>query len=173
MDVGKSTWALTDAAALTTPRVVNTMLEIRSAARLLLVDATGRVLLFRHNDGHGREFWATPGGGIEPGETAEQAARREAREELGTADVELVPLWTGHTEFTFATRRVSQTETYFMVTRHSEVLLRDVHELHRLEGITEIRWWSLDDIDATEEPVFPRDLAARVRAVANAKRGKS
>jgi 8-oxo-dGTP diphosphatase len=56
-------------------------MEIRSAARLLLLDTHGRLLLFRHNDGHGREFWAAPGGGLEPGETFEQAARREAAED--------------------------------------------------------------------------------------------
>ena len=47
---------------MTEPRPI----EVRSAARLVLIDASLRVLLFRHNDGHGREFWATPGGGIEP-----------------------------------------------------------------------------------------------------------
>lgn len=45
----------------------------------------GAVLLMLH-DSSGR--WETIGGMVEPGETPEQAARREAREEIGV-DVEL------------------------------------------------------------------------------------
>jgi 8-oxo-dGTP pyrophosphatase MutT (NUDIX family) len=139
------------------------MIEIRSAARLVLLDASGRVLLFRHSDGQGREFWATPGGGLEPGETVEQAGRREGAEELGAKVVELAPLWTGHCDFQFANRTISQTETFFLVTNHSGILGPEVDQAHRLEGITSVRWWSVDETEASEEPVFPPDLAGRLR----------
>jgi ADP-ribose pyrophosphatase YjhB (NUDIX family) len=139
------------------------MIELRSAARLVLLDASRRVLLFRHSDGHGREFWATPGGGLDPGETVEQAGRREAAEELGAKSVELALLWTGHSNFQFANRRISQTETFFLVTNHSGILGPEVDHMHRLEGITSVRWWSLDEIESSEESIFPSDLASRVR----------
>jgi 8-oxo-dGTP diphosphatase len=42
----------------------------------------GRVLFIRHTYGD-RRVWELPGGGIARGETPEQAAAREAREELG------------------------------------------------------------------------------------------
>jgi ADP-ribose pyrophosphatase YjhB (NUDIX family) len=138
-------------------------IEVRSAARLVLIDADQRLLLFRHADGHGREFWATPGGGIEAGETAEQAAHREAAEELGAAEVELVPLWTGHSNFMFADRRISQAETFFLVTRHSGILGPGLDELHHREGIIELRWWSVEEVENAAEPVFPSDLANRIK----------
>ena len=48
-------------------------------ARAALVDGD-KVLLLRHTYMPG---WHFPGGGVEPGETAEEAARREAEEETG------------------------------------------------------------------------------------------
>ena len=40
------------------------------------------ILMVRHRDAE-REYWTLPGGGIEPGETPEQAAVREVFEETG------------------------------------------------------------------------------------------
>ena len=137
--------------------------EVRTAARLLLIDPAGRVLLFLHADGHGRKFWATPGGGIEEGESLEEAARREAAEELGSADVDLTYLWTGRSEFRFADREVTQTEAFFLVRGHTGVIGPEVEETHRRERILEARWWSLAEIDSRREAMFPADLAARLR----------
>ena len=53
----------------------------RPSSRLLVIDPEGRLLLFRFafKTGAlaGSVFWATPGGGLDPGETYEDAARRE------------------------------------------------------------------------------------------------
>lgn len=48
--------------------------------RCLLIDAAGRALLVRHTYMGG---WHIPGGGVDPGETAREAAARELREETG------------------------------------------------------------------------------------------
>ncbi|MDP8922778.1 MAG: NUDIX domain-containing protein [Chloroflexota bacterium] len=52
---------------------------VRRSARLLVLDPDDRLLLFRIEDASLREpvLWITPGGGLEPGESYEQAARRE------------------------------------------------------------------------------------------------
>jgi 8-oxo-dGTP pyrophosphatase MutT (NUDIX family) len=55
---------------------------VRHAARVILLDKAGRVLLARF-EYYGRRWWAAPGGGLDEGETHEQAARREVREETG------------------------------------------------------------------------------------------
>lgn len=77
----------------------------RRAARMLCLDRHGRVLLQRYRDPvDGFEFWEPPGGGIEPGETPEQAMWREWREETrlpaptllaGPVDVGRDELWKG------------------------------------------------------------------------------
>ena len=43
----------------------------------------GRILLGLRRGAHGGGSWSVPGGKIEPGETPEQAAMRELREETG------------------------------------------------------------------------------------------
>ena len=56
----------------------------RLAARVLIIDERSRLLLFGHREPTtGDEFWATPGGGIESGESPLEAARREVLEETG------------------------------------------------------------------------------------------
>lgn len=53
------------------------------AASVVIVDDEGRVLLGRRGREPSRGLWSLPGGSVEPGETLERAAAREALEETG------------------------------------------------------------------------------------------
>ena len=56
----------------------------RPAARVVCLDADGRVLLMHWIDPvDGHHVWEPPGGGLDPGETHLEAARRELAEETG------------------------------------------------------------------------------------------
>ena len=66
-------------------------------ASLLVIDAEGHILL-QHRDGNGAwpYKWSLPGGGVEPGETPEEGARRELEEETGLkVDSALQLFWQG------------------------------------------------------------------------------
>lgn len=48
-----------------------------------IIAADGKVLMIRRREREGKLLWAFPGGGIEAGESPEQAAVRETAEEVG------------------------------------------------------------------------------------------
>jgi 8-oxo-dGTP diphosphatase len=59
------------------------MSEAKPAIASAVIVQDGRLLLARRREREGSVLWALPGGAIEPGESAEQAAEREALEETG------------------------------------------------------------------------------------------
>jgi len=56
----------------------------RLRTALIAIDDSGRALLLQHTREHG-VYWVFPGGGVDPGETLEDALRREVQEELSVS----------------------------------------------------------------------------------------
>ncbi|MFC6084923.1 NUDIX hydrolase [Sphaerisporangium aureirubrum] len=66
----------------------------RPAARVVCVDGRGRVLLMHWRDTvSGVTFWEPPGGGLDPGETPLDAARRELTEETSLPGDAVLDTW--------------------------------------------------------------------------------
>lgn len=126
--------------------------------RAIVVDPDERTLLVRFDFGD-RIVWATPGGGIEPGESDEHALRRELLEEAGLEKVELGPfVWTRtHVVPLAGGRWDGQTERYYFVrTPAFEPRPRMTWAELRAEGVTEIRWWSQEALGASDVVFAPR-----------------
>lgn len=144
---------------------------LRRAARVILVDPQERVLLVRYDDGppDGRH-WTTPGGGLNPGEEHRAAALRELAEETGWSDIALLGEVHRYTRVLQHGRgQVRQHERLYLArTDRPSREIRGVEAMHAADGITGWRWWTLAELDSTDETVWPAGLADLVR---NALRG--
>ncbi|MCW2723359.1 MAG: mutT-like protein [Frankiales bacterium] len=136
------------------------------AARLVVLDPDGLVLLFRYDDPPPNGVhWVTPGGGLEPGEDVRAAAARELREETGWADVTVgAELGTGVRVFEHTAGLVRQHETHFAarVREPRRPLGPHVAAAHALDGISDWRWWTAAELVVTRERVFPAVLLALI-----------
>lgn len=140
-----------------------TRLRIRRTARVIVVDQNGAVLLVRYDGPSGAaSYWVPPGGGIEPGEEARDAAARELREETGlVAEIGRV-LWTCTSEFQTPAGTVRQRETFYWVALDS---VTPTVFNNSSEEIREHRWWRVDELLASEETIYPLELRDRLRAL--------
>ena len=139
----------------------------RKASRLILLDLERRVLLFRHRRRNGETFWAPPGGGLESDETFEQAALREASEELGMAGFPVTFLWERTTDFVYMDNLVNQHECLFLIEGELPDFSESVRKVHDQEGILEMRWWTASELESTNERVFPEEIASELRKISN------
>ncbi|MEW2162666.1 NUDIX domain-containing protein [Streptomyces sp. NPDC007084] len=140
----------------------------RQAARVVVLDPTGAVFMFQYHEEGTGAHWALPGGGLDPGETPLQAARRELREETGWDDIPLdgtlLCLW--EHDFTRIGVPVRQREHIFLTRGPRRDLTGEVGWSRAPDGIPRARWWPPDELSATTETVWPprlADLPAAVR----------
>jgi 8-oxo-dGTP pyrophosphatase MutT (NUDIX family) len=134
--------------------------EIRRAVRVVLLDECDRILLVRFEDrARGAQWWAAPGGGVEAGETDEEAARRELWEETGLREVVLGPwIWNRRHVFDVGPRRYDQRERYLMARVDAFVPAVTALDDGEERYLRELRWWGLDELRRTSDELPPRRL---------------
>ncbi|MEV6521427.1 NUDIX domain-containing protein [Longispora sp. NPDC051575] len=148
--------------------------RLRPAARALVVDDSGRVLLcrFTFDKPEGPlEVWATPGGGVEPDESPLEALRRELDEEIGLRITGDDPphVWHQVVVAEGHAKGYDGVINDFFLVRTGPFEPRGSMTDAELaaENVTGFRWWTPEELDGYEGPaVFaPRALSAGLAAL--------
>ena len=141
----------------------------RRAARVIVLDELGAVLLLRGFDPTRPErgsWWFTPGGGLDPGESPADAARRELHEETGLV---VTDLGEAHFDrdavFEFEGVTYRQHEDYFALRTARFEPSRDAWTEVEQRSVLEYRWWSVDELATTAAVIHPERLAERIRGL--------
>jgi 8-oxo-dGTP pyrophosphatase MutT (NUDIX family) len=144
--------------------------RLRHAARILILDPAGRLLLFRFDYASGplagTGYWGVPGGGVEKGETFPAAAIRELREETGIAVSDPgCEIAENSYPFRLSTgERVEARDHYFLL-RLNQVpdVIRDGLTEEEREHLRCFRWWTPVEILTGAREIVPPGLPAVLR----------
>jgi len=147
--------------------------RLRPGARGIILDEDDRILLcrfeFNRPDG-ATVVWATPGGGVEPGESLLAALRRELDEEVGlVVDYDPQHIW--HQEDVRPGRFEGYdgvTNDYFLIRTTAFTPRGSMTDAQLAgEGVTGFRWWTMAEIAAYSGPDLfgPRELPRALAAL--------
>lgn len=143
----------------------------RETARVVLVNAKNEIfLLLTEFDPEVKlpPRWLTPGGGIDEGETVIEAAVRELQEETGLEiDPNRLETFLGSFEGTWqwgdGVNHHSFVDHVYISNVPDFQLDKTKWTTDEHRDILEFRWWSLDELEASGEPVSPPGLVQAIR----------
>ncbi|MET0233458.1 MAG: NUDIX hydrolase [Kibdelosporangium sp.] len=113
-----------------------------SAGGLVIDEHQANAVIIGRLDRKGRLLWSLPKGHIEAGETPEQTAVREVKEETGITGEVVRALGSIDYWFVAENRRVHKTVHHYLLNALSGELSDEDTE------VTEVAWVALDDLDA-------------------------
>ena len=144
--------------------------EHRATGRVLLRNRDGEILLLlTHFDPEVGlpPRWLTPGGGIDAGETPRQAAARELFEETGLVVGEFAlgnqsAEFSGRWDWVDGLNHHTFTDHIFECVIDELVLDKSNWTENEHRDVLEIKWWSLQELENTQELISPPGLVSYI-----------
>lgn len=134
----------------------------RLASRVILINSLGSVLYLRAKEtSTGKTFWVMPGGGLKDGESFEEAARRELKEETGCAFTLGPFVWFRTHKYLWNGRPAVQYERFFVARTDCMEMFPEKKDSYILDH----RWWTIDELRTSEETFAPRGVADLLPAI--------
>ena len=118
----------------------------------------------------GQNYWATPGGALEAGESFADAACRELFEETGIRR-DAVGQEVAEREFVLQLHDgeyVTAEERFFLIRVADQSLSRNHWTPIEIEVMADHRWWSVEELASTREVVFPETLVTILASIEQA-----
>ena len=140
--------------------------ESRLASRVILIDQENRILYLNATEPRtGHVFWVMPGGGLEPNESFEEAAIREAYEESGCT-FNLGPyVWFRRHKHEWNGKPFDQYERFF-VASVSDPTYAPPHQ----DGyISKHKWFSLNELQRSRDDFAPRNIRSIIGPIIEGK----
>lgn len=142
-------------------------MDIRKTARLILLNPENEVLLMNikskdvsdPNKPIEKPFWVTIGGKIEMGESLLEAAAREVAEETGHTNTIIGPsIWHGKVVLNWKGVLTELQETFVVAHTDKYEIARDGLSQEEQEVVQKYKWWSVAELQCTDDIIIPRDL---------------
>ncbi|QQS50464.1 MAG: NUDIX domain-containing protein [Bacteroidota bacterium] len=112
-----------------------------AAAVACIVEKNGKVLVVERNREPGKGMFDFPGGFVDPDETAEEAALRELKEELGIEPENLRYLGSAPNHYVYKGIEYTTCDLFFVCELKQPNLSLDISE------IASVHWLSAEDLD--------------------------
>lgn len=121
------------------PTIIRKMSKYRKNVAAFILNEKGQILICQRSDHF--KTWQLPQGGIDQGETAQEAVLRELLEEIGTNDVQIIHQledsisydWPEHL---YRKGYIGQEQTFFLVRLNGKIDLKNAVS----EEFEEIKW---------------------------------
>jgi 8-oxo-dGTP pyrophosphatase MutT (NUDIX family) len=141
-------------------------IPIRNSVKVLLLNDKDKLLLISADDPktttvngeyHGK-FWFPIGGEMKKGESIEETAFREIHEETGIEkeDIELGPIvWYGEFDLVLGGVKTHLKQTFIIARTKKRKVTPTKLDIWERKVIKEIKWFSMEEIEKSNEIIYP------------------
>lgn len=144
---------------------------IRKSARAVLINNEDRILLFKFKFPEiqgDKVLWVTPGGGVEEGESFEQALKRELFEEMGLVSNSIGPwIWTKEVVFKGKKGEFVSYERYYLIKADNIDISFENMTLNEVRTLNGFKWWSIEEILSSSEEFFTPQIGPLLLGIVN------